>query len=314
MAEQQIGNVIYRVLRAHLVSILILLSGIPLYLRAGELFAAGAVLLAVVSFFMTRGLTRELRKSRRQRRLLEDQLARTHKLASIDELSSGIAHEINNPLGIIAQEVQWIEHILKNSSGDKLKEKEDFGESLKVISLQVDRCKEIVHKILSLAGELKPVIQRIEINDLIDHITDVVKIDAAAKQIQIIREFQPTLPPICSDPPLLRQVVLNLLVNATQAIERDGEITVSTRCMDDTSIEITIEDTGCGIPEENLDKIFTPFFSTKPTGKGTGLGLALCRGIIEKLGGSIAVTSDVGKCTAFTINLPVERPQEGEVE
>ncbi len=119
------------------------------------------------------------------------------------------------------------------------------------------------------------------------------------------------MPIVYSDPPLLRQVVLNLLINATHAIEKDGTITVTTKSNKNESVEIGVTDTGSGIPVENLNKIFTPFFSTKPHGKGTGLGLAICRGIIERLGGRISVTSDVGESTTFTIHLPIHREPEG---
>jgi len=287
------------------------LAAVPLYLRAGLAFALGALSLSAVSFFMMRVVIDEIRRVRGQKRSLEQQLARAQNLASIDELSAGVAHEINNPLGIIAQEVQWIEHILTTGATDQLRQNEDLNESVRVISLQVDRCKEIVSKLLSLARDMKPVIQRIELNDLIDNITDLVKKEAAAKQIQIYTKFQPGLPSVYSDPPLLRQVVLNLLVNATQAIDKSGEITLSTNAANEETVKITIEDSGCGIPQENIEKIFTPFFSTKPAGQGTGMGLALCRGIIERLGGSISVASDIGRCTVFTVCLPIDSREKG---
>jgi two-component system, NtrC family, sensor kinase len=294
------------VLKYQIISILIMLAVVPLYLRAGLVFALGALSLSVVSFLMMRVVIDEIRRVQGQKRSLEQQLARAQNLASIDELSAGVAHEINNPLGIIAQEVQWIEHILTTGTTDQLRQNEDLNESVRVISLQVDRCKEIVSKLLSLARDMKPVIQRIELNDLIDNITGLVKKEAATKQIQIYTKFQPELPTVYSDPPLLRQVVLNLLVNATQAIDKGGDITVSTHISDDETVEITVEDNGCGIPEENLERVFTPFFSTKTSKEGTGFGLAFCRGIIDKLGGSISAASEIGKCTIFTVRLPID--------
>jgi two-component system, NtrC family, sensor kinase len=294
-----------RALKYNIIGILILLTAAPLYLKAGLAFGLGALLLSAVSFYVMSSVLNEIGRARDQKKSLEEQLARAHQLAAIDELSAGVAHEINNPLGIISQEVQWIEHILATGPDD-LRQEEDLNESVKVISLQVGRCKEIVSKLLSLARDMKPVIQRLELNDLIDNITDVVKKEAAAKQIQIFTKFQPELPTVYSDPPLLRQVVLNLLVNATQAIDNGGDITVSTHISDDETVEITVEDNGCGIPEENLERIFTPFFSTKTSKEGTGFGLAFCRGIIDKLGGSISAASEIGKCTIFTVRLPID--------
>ena len=176
----------------------------------------------------------------------------------------------------------------------------------------MDRCKEIVHKLLNLAREMKPVYQHVDINNLLESMTGLVEREAGAKtNVRIVRQFNGDLPPVYTDPPLVRQVVLNLLFNAVQAIERNGVVTISTQAKQDF-VDITVEDTGCGIAEEHLPRIFTPFFSTKPQGKGTGLGLAICRGIIERLGGHISVTSEVGKCTTFTIHLPISGPTQGE--
>ena len=177
----------------------------------------------------------------------------------------------------------------------------------------MDRCKEIVNKLLSFARDMKPVIQRVELNALIDNIAQLVKKEATAKQIRIYTKFQSGLPAVYSDPPLLRQIILNLLVNATQAIDRSGVITISTNTGNNGTIEIAVEDTGCGIPEENLDRIFTPFFTTKTSKQGSGLGLAFCRGIIEKLGGSISVVSEIGKWTIFTVRIPIDSRTKGEI-
>ncbi len=112
------------------------------------------------------------------------------------------------------------------------------------------------------------------------------------------------MPLINSDAPLLRQVILNLLNNAVQAIGKNGTVTVITRVADGDQVVVHINDDGCGIAKENLTQIFDPFFTTKPQGKGTGLGLSICHGIIERLGGKIAVASEVGKGTSFTLTLP----------
>lgn len=303
----------YRALRNYIPSLLILLSAVPLYLRAGPVFALGALSISAVSVYVTRHLINEYRKARDQNHILEEQLAKAQKLAPVDELSAGVAHEINNPLGIISQEVQLIKDILTTGTAEELKENVDLNDSVKEISLQVDRCKEIVNKLLSFARDMKPVIQRVELNALIDNIAQLVKKEATAKQIRIYTKFQSGLPTVYSDPPLLRQIILNLLVNATQAIDGSGVITISTNTGNNGTIEIAVEDTGCGIPEENLDRIFTPFFTTKTSKQGSGLGLAFCRGIIEKLGGSISVVSEIGKWTIFTVRIPIDSRTKGEI-
>jgi two-component system NtrC family sensor kinase len=137
----------------------------------------------------------------------------------------------------------------------------------------------------------------------------LVERETTQNHIHIVRRFQKDLPPVVSDAPLLRQVILNLLNNAAYAIQKDGAITLTTRLADHGQVEIIVTDTGSGISEENLSKIFNPFFTTKPPGKGTGLGLSICHRIIDKLGGHISVTSELGHGTTFTIRLP----QKGEV-
>jgi two-component system NtrC family sensor kinase len=302
---------VYRDLQVYVVPFLILVFAFPLGLLAGAFFGIGTVLLSAISFYYSWRLVRKLQKPNRDNHSIDEQVSRARQSATLDELSAGIAHEINNPLGIIAQEIEWMRQVLKSDSLKDLKELDDCKDSLREIAQQVDRCKEIVHKLLSLARETEPVIQCVDINNLIDSMTDLVVREVSDKNIRIVRKLHPDLPAVYSDPPLLRQVILNLLVNASHAIEKDGLISITTAA-EDGAVEIIVRDTGCGIPNENLDKIFTPFFSTKPQGKGTGLGLAICRGIIERLGGYISVTSDVGRSTAFTIHLPIKRSVQGE--
>jgi two-component system, NtrC family, sensor kinase len=300
----------YKDAKPYLVSLLILLAAVFLWNIADPLVSVAVAILAVATFFQTNQLMDYVKKANEQRRIIDEQVCRVEKFATVDELSAGIAHEINNPLGIIAQEAQWIQQIFKSDSFKDVPELDDCKDSLKEIDRQVDRCKEIVHKLLSLAREMEPVIQCVDVNGLIESMTDLVEREVQARNIRLDRRLQPDLPAVYSDPPLLRQVILNLLVNATHAIEKDGLITITTSSTDN-GVDIVVKDTGCGIPREQLQRIFTPFFTTKPQGQGSGLGLAICRGILERLGGSISVNSDVGKSTAFTIHLPINRPLEG---
>lgn len=293
-------------------SILILLAAVPLAWFAGLAFAAGAAILAGVSFLHARRAVTQIRKVEQENKALDEQICRVEKLSVVDELSAGIAHEINNPLAIIAQEAQWIQHLFKGEPLKAIKAIDDCRDSLNEIITQVDRCKEIVQKLLSFAQEMEPVIQSVNMNDLVSDMSRILEKEIEFKNIRITKELQPDLPIVYSDPPLLRQVILNLLVNASHAIDRDGEICVATRGSGRKAVEITISDSGCGISRENIGKIFTPFFSTRSQGKGTGLGLAICRGIIERLGGNISVVSDVGKGATFTIFIPINRTRQGE--
>jgi two-component system NtrC family sensor kinase len=240
--------------------------------------------------------------------LLDERLLQSHKLAAIGELSAGIAHEINNPLAIIRQEAEWMQLLLKKLGDGK--ELEELQGSIHQIVLQVDRCTEITRNLLDFARKREPVIQAVEVNRVIEDMTRLVEKEAKHNNISIVRQYDQELPVIYSDAPQLRQVILNFLTNATQAIGKDGVVTITTRLSGDEGVEIIISDTGCGIPEADLGKIFDPFFTTKLPGRGTGLGLSICHGIIQRLGGRITVKSQVGQGTEFTITLPRSRESE----
>ena len=169
---------------------------------------------------------------------------------------------------------------------------------------QVDRAREITHNLLNFARRRQPVVQAVNLNRLVEDMLRLVEKDAQQQHIDLLKQLSPDLPVIYSDAPLIRQVVLNLLNNAIQAIDRNGTVTVITQLTGDNRVMVQINDTGCGIPKENLAHIFDPFFTTKPQGRGTGLGLSICHGIIERLGGRISVTSELGKGSSFTLKLP----------
>jgi two-component system NtrC family sensor kinase len=275
------------------------------------MFILGGILVAVVTFFTTRLLVRKIERADEEKSVLDEQLIQSQKLASVGKLSAGIAHEINNPLAIIGEEAGWMQDLLKRDSLKGLREMDDFKDSLREIAQQAGRCKEITHKLLSFARKMKSVIKDVNINELVEDVIGMVGRDAALSNIKIAREYNAHLPLIYSDPSQLRQVFLNVINNARDAIEGGGEIKIETGIGEGDTISIKISDTGPGIPKASLGKIFDPFYTTKPPGKGTGLGLSICHGIIEKLGGDISVASDVGKGTTFTINLPLELKRGG---
>jgi two-component system, NtrC family, sensor kinase len=295
-----------RFAKTYAVSILLGLFAVLLAFSCNPAYCVGGLLLSAASAWRTRRHEQEVEACSRRAAMFEEQLDDCKKMSSVDELSGGIAHEINNPLAIIAQETQLIQHLFQSSALRDDREIEECKESIKIIEAQVDRCKEIVQKLLSLARHKEPVLQHVDVNKLIENIIMIFEKDAAARNIRIVKNLAQNLPVLLSDPPLLRQVILNIMINAAQAIEQSGTITVGTSLQDEF-IEIVVKDTGCGISEEHLSKIFIPFFSTKPQGKGTGLGLAICRGMIEVLGGRIAVSSDLGKGTCFSVTLPIQR-------
>ncbi|MCE5335790.1 MAG: hypothetical protein LLG06_14505 [Desulfobacteraceae bacterium] len=280
------------------------LLALPLWIFCGSVPAVGALVLAALSFLVVRSLTRQILTAQQQKCFLDEQLIQSQKLASIGELSAGIAHEINNPLAIISQEVEWARYNFDGKSPSEINIGE-LKDSLHEIAHQVDRCREITHKLLDFARKKEPLIQGTDVNRLIEDMAKLVEREASQKSIVIRREYRKDLPPVHTDPPLLRQVVLNLLNNATYAVEKDGTVRIETRVAEQSDIEIVISDTGCGIPKADLSKIFDPFFTTKPPGKGTGLGLSICHSIIVRLGGRITVETEPGKGSAFTIRLPI---------
>jgi two-component system NtrC family sensor kinase len=238
---------------------------------------------------------------------LKERLLQSQKLAALGELSAGISHEINNPLAIIRQEAEWMQRLLKKEALEAEQVQELQGSVGQVLQ-QVERCTQIIRNLLDFARQREPVVQAVDINRVVEDMTMLVEKEARDRNITIERHYDRSLPLILSDAPQLRQVILNLLTNASQAIDRSGLITITTRPGGSDQVEIVIQDTGCGIPAENLEKIFTPFFSTKSPGQGTGLGLAISHGLIQQLGGGISVRSAVGQGTSFTITLPRQAP------
>ncbi len=242
---------------------------------------------------------------------LEQQLMRSDKLASLGTLVAGIAHEINNPLGIIAG---YAEALLDRSRDEQLMavpEFEDFPEYLQTIHNEIFRCKGILRSLLDFARPAGGTFREIDMNELVKEVILLVNHRAKRLNHNIKLMLDRNIPKISADPGNLRQVFMNIIINSMYFTPEGGSITISTG-MDSAAagalrggrVKVTISDTGVGIEPENLDKIFDPFFTSKPVGEGTGLGLAICHKIIEEHDGSIDVLSTVGQGTTFIITLP----------
>ncbi|SKA70916.1 His Kinase A (phospho-acceptor) domain-containing protein [Paucidesulfovibrio gracilis DSM 16080] len=280
---------------------LVALAALEVGGRCGLLIAVGcAVALALLGF----RLWWDLAGSRREIRVLNEQLIQSQKLSALGELSAGVAHEINNPLAVIAQEVELMEMLLPRATFERMEDRDDVVDCLGEITRQVDRCCHITRGMLDFARKREAVIQQTDMNQLIDDMVRLVELEIRNKEIFIEREYAEPPPNVCTDPPLVRQVVLNLLNNAAQAMGGDGRITIATRHLDGDGVEMRIRDTGPGIAREHLEKIFNPFFTTKEPGKGTGLGLSICLRIVNELGGTLAVESERGRGAEFIVRLP----------
>jgi len=234
---------------------------------------------------------------------MEAQMANTEKLASLGTLAAGVAHEINNPLAIINESAGWLKLILNKEEMSQMPRKQDFEKALNKIEKGVMRAKRITHQLLGFVRKGDSVFSEVNIMELVEEAINLANREAVYKDIEIVREIAPDENTIWSDPSRLRQVLINLLTNAIHATNAGGKITIRLKAMD-KKITLIVQDTGHGIPKENLNKIFEPFFSTKPLGEGTGLGLFVTRGIVEKLGGTIEVTSKLGHGASFYITLP----------
>lgn len=265
------------------------------------------LMLAGISFLVTRFYVKKLSEQAVARLLEDDRLLQTQKLAALGELAAGLAHELNNPLAIIRQEAEWADRLL-NQAPD-FPELVEIRDSLREIRQQVERSGEITHNLLTLARKQKPILQKVDLNRLVESMAVLVEREARPRNIDLVRNYQADLPQVWTDPPLLRQVILNLLNNARQALKGPGTITLTSRMAGSEHVELVVQDTGEGIAPEHLQRIFDPFFTTKPPGQGTGLGLALSYSIVHKLGGHIQVTSRLGEGSTFTVRLPL-RPKE----
>jgi signal transduction histidine kinase len=265
-----------------------------------------AFLAAVVLFLAAcsaRGLMTSLSRAEEAKNSRTAQLIQSQKLAAVGELSAGIAHEINNPIAIIAQETEWAAHLLTEAEKEAKPDFAEVRDSLREIRSQVDRCKNITHKLLDFARKREPVLQEVDVARLVDDMARLVDKEASYKNVTLTRDLPEDLPHLRTDPPLLRQVVLNLMTNALHAVDKGGSIRVTAAATDER-LSISITDDGCGIAPENMDKIFNPFFTTKPTGQGTGLGLSLCHNLVQGMGGDIVVESEPGHGATFTVRLP----------
>lgn len=244
---------------------------------------------------------------------MEQQMIATERLASLGTLAAGVAHEINNPLAIIKESAGWMKSILAREELSEIPRKQDFEMALGKIENGVERAGKITHQLLGSVKQTDSVNAEVDLNELAEESVNLVEKEASNKNIKINRYLKSSIGAIWSDPYKLRQVFINLLTNAIHATDSGGKINIIIEPVGE-GVGFKVEDTGKGIPRENLKKIFEPFFSTKPPGEGTGLGLFVTRSIIEKLGGKMEVSSRLGHGTSFSIKLPKFHEINDELE
>jgi two-component system, NtrC family, sensor kinase len=276
------------------------------------LIGAAAIILAAV--ILSKRMVRHVAESAQEKQMINDQLVEAGKLASLGEMAAGIAHEINNPVGIMIGEAGWMQDLLEDGSLKQQENEEEFRRSLQKIVTQGRRCKEITHKLLSFARKTDPTLRPMQINDLVTEVVGLSEQRARFDNVRLITAFDDQLPLVRISPSEVQQVLLNLINNSLDAMEKKGGKIEVTTAVDGDYVVVHISDNGPGIPEAYLKRIFEPFFTTKPPGKGTGLGLSICYGIIKKIGGEITVESELGIGTTFQIFIPIRAVDRAPTE
>ncbi len=280
--------------------------------RASLIFLNLSVfIILLVSSFITRHMIKIIKKRDQETNRMNKQLMQTGKMAAIGELSAGVAHEVNNPLGIIMTERQLLIDKAERTPDLDPEFSAQLDKSLSQINTQLKRCKNTTQNLLRFSRRTTSRIEEVDLNVFLKEIIDLMEREAKSSGIKFFADFSEAIPPILSDPSQLQQVFLNLITNAVDSHDGKpyGSIDISTTAEDPgRSVKVTIADKGAGIRQEHLDKIFDPFFTTKPVGKGTGLGLSICYSIIKRLGGNITVESEPGVGTVFSILFPITPP------
>ena len=251
---------------------------------------------------------KELKASYSKLKEVQAQVVQSAKLASLGQLAGGVAHEINNPLTGVINNVQLIKMEAESAENFKF---EDFKQLLDVVEASALRCKKITQSVLDFSHASKGVFSPLSLNEIVEKINVLISYELKLQNVIIQKDLQLDLPLILGDSQLLQQVIFNFVSNAKWAIQKKslkegGTITLKTQYnVEKKEVCISVSDTGVGIPEENLKNIFESFFSTKEVGEGTGLGLSLAHDIIHKHGGRIDVESQLGVGATFKVSFPI---------
>ncbi len=264
-------------------------------------FVAGVLLILLVVFKLTDFLIGRLQENDERREAAFREIEHSHKLSSIGRLAAGVAHEINNPMAIINEKAGLMKDLLE--LGSEFKEKDKFLALTQAVLNSVERCRTITHRLLGFARRMEPHIENLDINEVVRETAGFVEKDAGYRNLDFRLHLADNIPAIASDRGQLQQVFINLLSNAFAAVEDGGTVTLSTSDLGEV-VSISVEDNGCGMSEETLERFYEPFFSTKKKGHGTGLGLFITYGIVKRLGGQIEVKSKEGVGTTMTVLLP----------
>ena len=271
----------------------------------------GGIVVMIMGYIQATSMANRLKLADMEKQQMKTQLVIAGKLAEVGEMTTGLAHEINNPLQVMESELTMINDIIPDIEGLLKKHDPDnfrlLTDSVEQIGIQIERCGKITQGLLKFARKTDSSKQQIEMQKFLPEVVRMVEQRAYLENIRIIQELDPDIPPIKSDPSQLQQVFLNLLNNAIHALKGRESAEIRIQCeMRGKDITVAVVDNGCGISPEDMEKIYLPFFTTKPVGQGTGLGLSTAYGIVNGLGGEITVESEINAGTVFKVRLPLE--------
>lgn len=273
--------------------------------RDTALVAVAAVLIVLVAVLVTRTLVGNLARAEREHKLLTHQVREVEKLALIGRLSASVAHEVNNPLQIISDQAGLMDDLLDDQDAPALRD--ELRQTVKKIRNQVRRTATITRRLLGLSHPLDNQVVPTDINQAIEETVALLEREASRQHITIERLYRAQLPAIPVDASQFQQVVLNILHNALDAVGRGGRILVTSRLEGD-QVVVAFADSGPGLTPEVIEHLYDPFFTTKPKGKGTGLGLFVSRDIMARSGGRLSAANRPEGGAVFTVHLPLTGP------
>jgi signal transduction histidine kinase len=266
--------------------------------------ALSSLFIVVLVYALATRLVNEVFIADQQRLRTLRKIGHSNKLASIGRLAAGVGHEINNPLAVINEKAGLIQDII--SFKDEYKGDKQLAGLVNSILTTVKRCGTITRHLLDFARHLDEKIEIVNLKNILAGILDLLHKESEYRKIKIIMNVADDIPVFECDHGKLQQIFLNLINNSFAAMKEGGTLTVSARHPSSANVVITIADDGCGIPEEDIDHIFEPFYFTMTKNGGTGLGLSITYALVQEIGGSIKVTSEVGKGTQFTVEIPLK--------
>jgi len=276
------------------------------WIKLAGFYGVGILVILIMVLATTTYVINRIHVADEQRIMDLHKMEYHNKMTSMGRLSAGIAHEINNPLSIINEKVGLIKDMLVFKPDDLQVER--LVTLLDDVSDPIMRCSNVTHRLLNFGRHVEAPFEPVDLSQILYDIVDLLKKEAEFRNIDIYTNFPSHFPDITSNKGHLEQIFLNLMNNAFAAMQSGGRLDINASNSQPDHLTISFTDTGCGISQEDVRYVFEPFFSSRSSGAGTGLGLSVTYSLAKELGGKISVTSTEGKGTRFTIELPLEPP------